>query len=215
YSNAFYDLSEIIKEEERTKRDKFARIRLETDEILEENVILSRERQIWAGAVLGLIVLGLTTTVIVFQFINNNRLKYKQQQQESNQEIYNLMLSQQGKFEEGRQLEQKRISEELHDGVLGEMLGIRLLLSGLNEREDSNSVEQRAQYIEKLSGVEEEIRTISHELNHASYQKFHNFIVSLADLIDGVQQSSGLSCSFRYDERRSWDKLTGEIKINS
>ncbi len=215
YSNAFYDLSEIIKEEERTKRDKFARIRLETDEILEENVILSRERQIWAGAVLGLIVLGLTTTVIVFQFINNNRLKYKQQQQESNQEIYNLMLSQQGKFEEGRQLEQKRISEELHDGVLGEMLGIRLLLSGLNEREDSNSVEQRAQYIEKLRGVEEEIRTISHELNHASYQKFHNFIVSLEDLIDGVQKSSGISCSFRYDKKLSWDNLTGEIKINS
>lgn len=215
YSNAFYDLSEIIKEEERTKRDKFARIRLETDEILEENVILSRERQIWAGAVLGLIVLGLTTTVIVFQFINNNRLKYKQQQQESNQEIYNLMLSQQGKFEEGRQLEQKRISEELHDGVLGEMLGIRLLLSGLNEREDSNSVEQRAQYIEKLRGVEEEIRTISHELNHSSYQKFHNFIVSLEDLIDGVQKSSGISCSFRYDKKLSWDNLTGEIKINS
>lgn len=215
YSNAYYDLSEIIKEEERTKRDKFARIRLETDEILEENVILSRERQIWAGAVLGLIVLGLTTTVIVFQFINNNRLKYKQRQQESNQEIYNLMLSQQGKFEEGRQLEQKRISEELHDGVLGEMLGIRLLLSGLNEREDSNSVEQRAQYIEKLREVEEEIRTISHELNHASYQKFHNFIVSLEDLIDGIQKSSGISCSFWYDKKLSWDNLLGDIKINS
>ena len=215
YSNAYYDLNEVIQEEERTKRDKFARIRLETDEIKEENVILSRERQLWAGVVLGLVVFGLTTTVIVLQYINNNRLKFKQKQQESNQEIYNLMLSQQGKFEEGRQLEQKRISEELHDGILGEMLGIRLLLSGLNERGDSNSVEQRAAFIEKLREVEEDIRSISHELNHASYEKFHNFIVSLEELVSGFQKSSGISCSFSYDKKIHWDNLLGDIKINA
>ena len=105
---------------------------------------------------------------------SNSQLKFKQKQQESNQEIYNLMLSQQGKFEEGKQLEQKRISEELHDGILGEMLGIRLILSGLNEREDQASIDQRAALIEKLRDLEEEIRTISHELNHAAYKKFHN-----------------------------------------
>lgn len=215
YSNAYYDLNEVIKEEERTKRDKFARIRLETDEIIEENVILSRERQLWAGVVLGLVIFGLTTTVIVLQYINNNRLKFKQKQQESNQEIYNLMLSQQGKFEEGRQLEQKRISEELHDGILGEMLGIRLLLSGLNERGDSASVEQRAAFIEKLREVEEDIRTISHELNHASYEKFHNFIVSLEELVSSFQKSSGISCSFTYDKKVHWDNLLGDIKINA
>ncbi|KAB5491885.1 tetratricopeptide repeat-containing sensor histidine kinase [Flagellimonas hadalis] len=215
YSNAYYDLNEVIQEEERTKRDKFARIRLDTDKIKEENVLLSRERQLWAGAVLGLVVFGLTTTVIVLQYINNNRLKFKQKQQESNQEIYNLMLSQQGKFEEGRQLEQKRISEELHDGILGEMLGIRLLLSGLNERGDSNSVEQRAAFIEKLREVEEDIRSISHELNHASYEKFHNFIVSLEELVSGFQKSSGISCSFSYDKKIHWDNLLGDIKINA
>ncbi|SFC51137.1 Histidine kinase [Flagellimonas taeanensis] len=215
YANAYYELNEVIKEEERTKRDKFARIRLDTDKIKEENVLLSRERQLWAGAVLGLVVLGLTTTVIVLQYINNNRLKFKQKQQESNQEIYNLMLSQQGKFEEGRQLEQKRISEELHDGILGEMLGIRLLLSGLNERGDSASVEQRAAFIEKLREVEEDIRTISHELNHASYEKFHNFIVSLEELVSSIQKSSGISCSFTYDKKVHWDNLLGDIKINA
>jgi signal transduction histidine kinase len=215
YANAYYELNEVIKEEERTKRDKFARIRLDTDKIKEENVLLSRERQLWAGAVLGLVVLGLTTTVIVLQYINNNRLKFKQKQQESNQEIYNLMLSQQGKFEEGRQLEQKRISEELHDGILGEMLGIRLLLSGLNERGDSASVEQRAAFIEKLREVEEDIRTISHELNHASYEKFHIFIVSLEELVSSIQKSSGISCSFTYDKKVHWDNLLGDIKINA
>ena len=150
-----------------------------------------------------------------FIILRNNQLKFKQRQQESNQEIYNLMLSQQGKFEEGKQLEQKRISEELHDGILGEMLGIRLILSGLNEREDPASVEQRAALIEKLRELEEEIRTISHELNHASYEKFHNFIVSLEDMIDGIEKSSGITCSFNYDKKVPWDNLLGDIKINA
>ncbi|RIV41998.1 hypothetical protein D2V05_18000 [Flagellimonas pelagia] len=215
YADDYYKLNETIKEEERTKRDKFARIRMETDEIIEKNEILTQEKQVWVGAAFALILFGTAFLIIVTLYINNNRLKFRQKQQESNQEIYNLMLSQQGKFEEGKQLEQKRISEELHDGILGEMLGIRLILSGLNEREDPASIAQRAELIEKLREVEEEIRTISHELNNASYEKFHNFIVSLEDLIDGIQTSSGISCSFTFDDKVSWDNLLGDIKINA
>ncbi|MEC7263285.1 MAG: ATP-binding protein [Bacteroidota bacterium] len=215
YFEEYSKLNEAVQEEERTKRDKFARIRLETDEVIEKNEILTQEKQVWVGAAFALILFGAAFLIIVTLYINNNRLKFRQKQQESNQEIYNLMLSQQGKFEEGKQLEQKRISEELHDGILGEMLGIRLILSGLNEREDRASVAQRADLIEKLRDVEEEIRTISHELNNASYEKFHNFIVSLEDLINGIQSSSGISCSFSFDNKVNWDNLLGDIKINA
>ena len=215
YAQEYYLLDEIIGEEERTKRDKFARIRMETDDIIEENQILTKEKQVWVYAAVLLISFGIGFMAIVSLYVSNNQLKFKQRQQESNQEIYNLMLSQQGKLEEGKQLEQKRISEELHDGILGEMLGIRLILSGLNEREDQASIEQRAALIEKLQEVEEEIRTISHELNHASYEKFHNFIVSLEDMIEGIEKSSGISCSFTYDNKVPWDNLLGDIKINA
>ncbi|UII79284.1 ATP-binding protein [Flagellimonas sp. CMM7] len=215
YSNEYYELSEKIKDEERAIRDKFARIRLETDEVIQRNELLSRQKQIWIGVVLGLILLGIALFTIIWQRISNNRLKFQQKQQESNQEIYNLMLSQQGKFEEGKQLEQKRVSEELHDGILGQMLGIRLILSGLNDKDDEASVEQRASLIEKLRELEEEIRTISHELSDASYQKFYNFIVSLDDLINTISESSGISCSFTYDENVDWDDLEGDIKINA
>ncbi|AEM72439.1 putative signal transduction histidine kinase [Allomuricauda ruestringensis DSM 13258] len=215
YAEEYYQLNETIKVEERTKRDKFARIRMETDNIIEENQILTKEKQIWVGASLLLVLFGTTAMIIVSLYVSNSQLKFKQKQQESNQEIYNLMLSQQGKLEEGKQLEQKRISEELHDGILGEMLGIRLILSGLNEREDQASIEQRAALIEKLRELEEEIRTISHELNHASYEKFHNFIVSLEDMIQGIEKSSGISCSFTYNDKVPWDNLLGDIKINA
>ncbi len=215
YSKEYYDLSEKINNEERAIRDKFARIRLETDEVIQRAELLSRQKQIWIGVALGLILLGIAFFIIVAQRISNNRLKFQQKQQESNQEIYNLMLSQQGKFEEGKQLEKKRISEELHDGILGQMLGIRLILSGLNDKEDEASIQQRAELIEKLRELEEEIRTISHELSDASYQKFYNFIVSLEDLIDTIGQSAGITCSFTYDEQVEWDDLEGDIKINA
>lgn len=214
YSNEYYELNEKIKGEERAKRDKFARIRLETDEVIQRNELLSRQKQIWIGVVLGLLLLGVAFFVIVSQRISNNKLKFEQKQQESNQEIYNLMLSQHGKFEEGKQLEQKRISEELHDGILGEMLGIRLILSGLNDKEDEDSIKQRAELIEKLRDLEEEIRTISHELNDAAYQKIYNFIVSLEDLVHSISTSSGISCSFNYNSNIGWDDLEGDTKIN-
>ncbi|MEL6304926.1 MAG: sensor histidine kinase, partial [Bacteroidota bacterium] len=215
YSNDYYALSEQIKEEERTKRDKFARIRLETDQVIEQNTMLTRQKQIWIGVVVGMTLLAIAVFMIISQRIRNNKLKFEQSQQESNQEIYNLMLGQQGKFEEGKKLEQKRISEELHDGILGEMLGIRLVLGGLNERTDEQSQGQRAELIEKLRGVEEEIRTISHELSHASYQKIHNFIVSVEDMIRNIETSSGIACSFTYDDHLDWDDLQGDIKINA
>jgi len=215
YFEEYAQLSDIIKVEERTKRDKFARIRLETDQVIEANQILIKEKQVWIYFTALFITFGIGFLIIISLYVSNSQLKSKQRLQESNQEIYNLMLSQQGKFKEGKQLEQKRISEELHDGILGEMLGIRLILSGLNERNDQASIDQRTNLIEKLRLVEEEIRTISHELNHASYEKFHNFIVSMEDMINEIEKSSGMNCSFAYDKKLNWDNLLGDIKINA
>lgn len=215
YSNEYYGLSEKIKDEERAIRDKFARIRMETDAVAEENKVLSRQRQIWIRAVLGLLFLGIVLFTIISQRISNNKLKFEQKQQESNQEIYNLMLSQHGKLEEGKKLEQKRISEELHDGVLGDMLGIRLMLGSLNEKDDDESKALRTGFLEKLRVTEEEIRNISHELNSASQKKMHNFIVSIKEMIDITGMYSGIACNFVYDESVDWDALEGGIKINT
>ena len=214
HASAYFNLSEALQAQERGIRDKFARIQMETDEIMEENVALARKIKIWSGVALTVFLLAIAGYVIYAQRVNNEKLKFQQKQQESNQEIYNLMLAQQGKFQEGKQLEQKRISEELHDGILGQMLGIRLILTGLNERDDEAAVNQRAELIEKLRELEEEIRTISHELNEASYRKIHNFIVAIDDLVKTIGESADINCSFTYDEDMDWDKLAGNLKIN-
>ncbi|MEX0314735.1 MAG: sensor histidine kinase, partial [Allomuricauda sp.] len=215
YSNEYYSLNESIKSEERVTRDKFARIRLETDEVIQRNEALTRGKLIWTLVAIGLLLSAIALYIIFTQRASNNKLKFEQKQQDANKEIYNLMLSQRGKFEEGKKLEKKRVSEELHDSVLGDLLSIRMFMGALNEQNDESAVEQRAQMIEKLREVEEEIRTISHEMNKASYEKFYNFIVSLEELVETIEASSGIECSFTYDDDVEWDALDGDIKINS
>ncbi|MEO0572881.1 MAG: sensor histidine kinase, partial [Bacteroidota bacterium] len=215
HAKAYFDLNEQLQLQERTIQDKFARIQMETDEVIEENESLAKRSRLLGGIALGLLVLGIAVFTIISQRISNQRLKFQQKQQESNQEIYGLMLAQHGKMEEGKKSEQKRVSEELHDGILGQMLGIRLVLSGLNERDDPAAVEQRAELIVKLQELEEEIRTISHELNASAYEKVHNFILSLQDLMATVQKSSKIKVDFQPDNQFEWDSLHSDIKINS
>ncbi|MFT5941165.1 MAG: two-component system NarL family sensor kinase, partial [Sediminicola sp.] len=214
YVQEYIRLNDSLQKEERQIRNKFARIEFETDQFIEQNQLLSRQKQLWLGVAVGLFFLAIAIVSIISLRIKNQKLKFNQQQQESNLEIFNLMLSQKEKFLEGKHEEQKRVSEELHDGILGQMLGIRLILSGLNNKSGETSAKERAEYLKKLQDVEEEVRTISHELNEASYQKIHNFIYSVQDLLKSIERSSKVHCNLEYENDMEWDRLKSEIKIN-
>ena len=221
YAQKYIALNDSIVREERKARNKFARIRFETDEFIaqneqleEETAILARQKQIWTGVALGFFLLGLSVYIIINQRAKNQKLLFTQQQQANNQEIFNLMLTQKQKVDEVKRLEQKRISEELHDGVLGKMLGARMVLTGLNKKEGQDAIEARMEAIKALKTVEEEVRSISHELSHSAYQKINNFINSVEDLLSSAKENSNIITTFNYDEDEDYDALKGEIKIN-
>ncbi|RTE52500.1 tetratricopeptide repeat protein [Arenibacter aquaticus] len=214
YTQEYIKLNDSLLAEERSARNKFTRIRFETDEFIEQNELLTKQRQLWIGIAATLFVLAGFILIILDQRRKNQKLRFEQAQQKTNQEIFNLLLAQNKKVEEGKQLEKKRISEELHDGILGQMLGIRLILSGLNNKTDSDSVLKRSDLLKKLQQIEEEIRTISHELSRASQEKIHNFIVSIEELVQTIQESSQMKCHFEYDKIIDYDQLKGDIKIN-
>ncbi|MDC6405553.1 MULTISPECIES: tetratricopeptide repeat-containing sensor histidine kinase [Maribacter] len=221
YAQKYIALNDSIVMEERQARNKFARIRFETDEFIaqneqleEETAILARQKQIWSGVALGFFLLGISVYIIINQRAKNQKLLFAQQQQANNQEIFNLMLTQKQKVDEVKRLEQKRISEELHDGVLGKMLGARMVLTGLNKRTGPEAIEARLEAINALKNVEQEVRSISHELSHSAYQKINNFINSIEDLLGTVKESSQIITIFNYDEDEDYDALKGEIKIN-
>lgn len=214
YAQEYIALDDSLQQEERKIRDKFARIRFETNEVLLNNQLLARQRQLWIGIAAGVFLLALAVFVIINQIRRNQKLQFQRKQQESNQEIFNLLLSQKGKLEEGKHLEQRRVSEELHDSILSQMLGIRLVLTALNNKTDEDAIAKRAELLKKLQELEEEIRTISHELNNASYQKIHNFMESVKELLENTKNSSKMNFEFNYDSEVDWDQLSSDIKIN-
>ena len=219
YMKNYVRLNDSLQKEERRQQNKFARIRFETDEFIAENVqlesqraTLSKQKQIWIGIAAGFFLLGLSVYIIINQRAKNQKLLFDQQQQANNQEIFNLMLAQKQKVDEGKRMEQKRISEELHDGVLGKMLGARMVLTGLNKRSTEEAIAEKSKALSSLQEIENEIRSISHELSHNAYQKISNFTDSITSLLSSVRQN--IHTVFTYNEDENWDGLPGEVKIN-
>ncbi|WP_405414379.1 ATP-binding protein [Maribacter sp. Asnod1-A12] len=221
YFKKFTALNDSLQKEDRKQQNKFARIRFETDEFIAENIelesekeILSKQKQIWIGIATGFFLLGLSIYIIINQRAKNQKLRFDQQQQANNQEIFNLMLTQKQKVDEVKRMEQKRISEELHDGILGKMLGARMILTGLNKRSTDEAIKEKSRAIGSLQEIENEIRSISHELSHSAYQKINNFTDSIETLLSN-NKNNNLKTIFNFNEDENWDSLDGDIKINA
>ena len=100
FLNKYIKLSDSLISNERSFRNKFARIEFETDQIIAENQQISRERLIFLLSSVGLLVTLILLYVIITQRIKNKQLEFNKVQQEANEEIYNLMLAQQDKIDE-------------------------------------------------------------------------------------------------------------------
>ena len=163
--NSYIRLSDSLQKAERASRNKFARIDYETDQIIAEKDQATKERLLFLLLSIGLFITLTLLYIIITQRSKNKELKFIQQQQETNEEIYNLMLSQQDKIDEARTIEKRRISEELHDGILGRLFGTRLSLDSLNMSHTEEAVNSREKYIDELQSIEQDIRKVSHDLS--------------------------------------------------
>ena len=65
--------------------------------------------------------------------------------------------------------ERKRISLELHDGVLGRLFGSRMGLGYLELNADHKTQQQYQQFLDELQSIEKEIRGLSHQLSGESF----------------------------------------------
>lgn len=132
----------------------------------------------------GFAIVGLLLYLVKAQKNKNKALVYKQRQQKANEEIYNLMISQQSTIEVGRVREKKRVAQELHDGVLGRMFGLRINLDSLNKFDDTTAVEKRNNYLLELKNIEQDIREISHDLSREKSELINNFVAILNNLFE-------------------------------
>jgi two-component system NarL family sensor kinase len=209
----YIKLSDSLQKSERKIRNKFARIRFETDQIEQENIQIAKERMWLLIISVVLIIASFLLYLVISQRSKNKELQFIQKQQETNEEIYNLMLSQNEKVEEARALEKKRISEELHDGVLGRLFGARLSLDSLNMSQTAEAIKTRGQYINELQTIEQDIRKVSHELN-TDFVSGSGFIDIIKTLIKTQTVAYNLEYKLEHDDAINWEEVTNKKKIH-
>jgi len=214
YLNKYVKLNDSLQIEERAIRNKFTRIRFETDEYIEQTEKLSRENLLITIIGIGALLLIGSVFVIRLQRAKNKHLLLEQVQNNDREQIYQLIIDQQTKLEEGRVSERIRISEELHDGILGSMYGTRMGL-GFLEIEGNNETKIKLDaHLKEMLQIEKEIRAVSHALQSEILKSDSNYINTIKAYLEKVNQNSNLIVTFDNDDPILWDKVSTEIKMN-
>lgn len=221
YFEKYKTISDSLLTAERQTRDKFARIEYETDEIINENEHIQQEnknitQRLWSVSSVATIIILI---VILIYLVKSRNLKHKElnfirEQQESKEEIYDLMLNQHQHIEEGKYLEKRRISQELHDGVMGKLTAIRLNLFILKKRQDPETIEKCLPIIDEIQHIEKEIRQISHDLNQNLFDDNVTFISIVENLFTMINNHSDIKFNLFVDDRIDWDLINNISKIN-
>jgi len=214
YSKEYIQLNDKLLKAERRMGEKFSRIEYETNEIKDQNSNLQEKNKTLVYVFSICTLLGLFFYVYKTQQARNRELLFKQQQQIANEDIYNLMISQQNEIELTRIKEKKRVAQELHDGVLGRMFGIRISLDSLDKLDEEEAVFKRKKYLTELKNVEQDIREISHDLNREKSELINNFVSILGKLFEDQRNTYSSKLITTFDPDIKWDSISNIEKIN-
>ena len=214
YSKEYIQLNDKMLKAERKMGEKFSRIEYETSEIKDQNSTLQEKNKtlIYVFSICTLI--GLFFYVYKTQQARTRELLFKQQQQIANEDIYNLMISQQNEIESTRIKEKKRVAQELHDGVLGRMFGVRISLDSLDKIDEEEAAVKRKKYLAELKNIEEDIREISHDLNREKSELINNFILILNKLFENQRNTYPSELETSFDPHIKWELVNNMVKIN-
>mgnify|MGYP002629395653 CR=1 FL=1 len=214
YLNKYIKLSDSLQQKEREIREKFTRIAYETGEIEKVNVVVTKKN----GLLTILILVGGALFTMIFIYIRqrskNKELIFNQKQEEANTEIYNLMISEKTKFQEGSLKERIRISEELHDGIVNKLFGTRLSISLMNSGIPEEEIEQWDGHIESLREIEEDIRTLSHELKVEVFNIDNTFEKMVEELVEKRSKLSNFEPNLDFNIVSDWENISNKIKIH-
>lgn len=207
-------ITDSLERSERLIKDRFARIRFETNEISEAKDKAVHQKSLILGiATLSLVSISLLF-IIVFQRSRTKQLQLVQEQQRSNAEIYRLMLDQQSSIDEARQSEKKRISRDLHDSVMNMLTSIRLNLFVLHKKNDSETIQKCLPFIDRIQTVEKEIHNISHNLTSEVFDNRESFSAVLELLFEHQERDFSTICKVNIDRDTQWEKIDMVVKVH-
>ncbi|SEB42941.1 Signal transduction histidine kinase [Tenacibaculum sp. MAR_2009_124] len=214
YLDRYIEFNDSLVSAERRMRNKFTRIEFETDEYIEETERLTQQR-IWilVSSIGGLLILSLLYFLRV-QKVNNEKLRIEAEHQKANEEVYVLTLQQQARVEEERIKERNRISEELHDGILGKLFGTRFGLGFLPLEGNDETLEKHQSLLDELQDIEKEIRDVSHKLSDNFNNTDINFTSIIKQLLEDKSIIGTFTHSIHFSQAISWKQIDEVTKAN-
>lgn len=214
YANEYIMLSDSINIVQKNAHHKYARIEYETSRIEDENKILTKKNFYILIISFGLILLLVIVFVLRYFKYKNKELRFLKIQQKANEEIYVLLTEQNEKINAAKDNEKAKIARELHDGVMNKIYGVRMNLGFFNSKIEQEIIEKRKEYIFELQNIENEIRTISHDLSRTSFLDGNDFNILLLNLIENQKDISTTNFRYIIDSNFEWGDIQNIYKIN-
>lgn len=214
YDKRYIAITDSLAKAQRISRNKYARIEYETAAVEEENKDLNaKNTYILFGALLIIFALVL---VLIYRYIQNQKreIEFRIAQQKAEEEIFELLKEYQLKLSITKELEQNRISKELHDGIMNRLYGARMQLGIWNESDTKEAKEKRLIYVDLLQEIELEIRSISHDLRNEIVDNQLDFMSLLYNMIQLQNEIGETAFVFETPNEIDWDTIDSVVKIN-
>lgn len=214
YIQEFKRINDSLLFAERTARNQYYKIQLETEEINQQKEAALKQRSLFIIIAIAAFLIVILIFIIARQRLKQKELSIARTQQKANEEIYQLMLVQKTKEDEARLHEKKRIAMELHDGVMNKLTSTRLNLSVLSFKRDSKTIEHCLPHIEEIKTIENEIRNLTHNLNQKTMLGDNSYEKLLTDLILELNQISKVNFELVIDCAVNWEQTNDIHKMN-
>ena len=213
YDKKYIAISDSLTKAQRINRNKYARIEYETSVVEDENKLLStKNTYILIGSI---VLILLLVSIIIYRYIKSQKreIEFRKSQQKAEEEIFDLLKEYQLKLSIAKELEQNRISKELHDSVMNKLYGARMQLGLLNEYNEEEIKEKRLVYVDLLQEIEQEIRTISHDLHTEINETQFDYSNLLTNLIHLQNEIATTSFTLHIAPEIIWDSIDSLIKV--
>lgn len=182
---------------------------LQESELYKQTLI----RNIAIGGVIAALLILLLIRDIYIQKIKTQHTLTQKQEEINAQKTLELVRENELKASkaniEGQELERKRIAQELHDGIAGNLASIKLNLNSIPEASVSASL---TQVLSQIDNTYDQVRTLSHHLMPPSVKDS-----SLPALIDNylneLRVGVGFSIDFICHQRQAIDQLSNHSKL--
>lgn len=214
YSQEYIRISDSIQVLERQTRNKFAKIAYETEELTNEKDQAIYQKRLFLGIAILVFIIGGLLVLLLIQRSKQKELQFLQEQQRTNEEIYQLIQNQQTQIDEARRIEKKRIAQDLHDGVMNRLSSTRLNLHILTEKATPEIIRKCLPFIGGIQDIEKEIRNISHDLNRDALFNKVSFVAVVEAFIEEQKSTFNGNCHLEIDKSINWDLLSSFQKIN-